>query len=75
MALEAALENTVKAASNRAAEGKKLFGPIASFLDKHLPMSANFSPHLLSAEEKSCFRVRGYGKSVSPMEICPYDKQ
>ena len=74
MALEAALENTVKAASNRAAEGKKLFGPIASFLDKHLRMSANFSPHL-SAEEKSCFRVRGYGKSASPMEICPYDKQ
>lgn len=47
MSLQAALETTVKAASNRAAEGQKLFTPIASFLDKHLSSSTSLSPHLL----------------------------
>ena len=47
MSLQAALDNTVKAASDRAAEGQKLFSPIASFLDKHLRSSTNLSPHLL----------------------------
>jgi hypothetical protein len=49
MSLQAALDNTVKAASNRAAEGQKLFSPIASFIDKHLRSSANLPPHLLGA--------------------------
>ena len=49
MSLQAALENTAKAASNRAAEGQKLFSPIATLLDKHLHISTNLSPHLLSA--------------------------
>jgi hypothetical protein len=49
MSLQAGLDETVKAASNRAAEGQKLFSPIATFLDKHLRMSTNLSPHLLGA--------------------------
>jgi hypothetical protein len=49
MSLQAALENTAKAASNRAAEGHKLFSPIATLLDKHLRTSTNLPPHLLSA--------------------------
>ena len=49
MSLQAALENTAKAASNRATEGQKLFSPIATLLDKHLRTSTNLPPHLLSA--------------------------
>jgi hypothetical protein len=47
MALQAALDVTIKAASDRTADGQKLFSPIASFLDMHLRSSANLAPHLL----------------------------
>ena len=49
MSVQAALNRTAAAASKRAADGQKLFGPIASFLDKHLSSSANLPPHLLDA--------------------------
>ena len=49
MPLQAALENTAKAASKRAAEGQKLFGPVATFLDEYLSSTTNLPPHLLSA--------------------------
>jgi hypothetical protein len=49
MSLQAILDNTIKAASDRAAEGQKLFNPIATFLDKHLCSSTNLSPYLLGA--------------------------
>jgi hypothetical protein len=49
MSLQATLDNTIKAVSNRAAEGQRLFSPIASLLDNHLRLSSNLSPHLLGA--------------------------
>jgi hypothetical protein len=49
MSLQSALDNTAKAASKRAAEGQKLFSPVAAFLDKHLSSSADLPPHLLRA--------------------------
>ena len=49
MSLQAVLENTAKAASNRGAEGQKLFSPIATLLDKYLCTSTNLLLYLLSA--------------------------
>ena len=49
MSIQAALDRTATAASKRAADGQKLFSPLASFLDKHLSSSAKLPPHLLNA--------------------------
>jgi hypothetical protein len=47
MSLQATLDNTIKAVSNRAAEGQRLFSPIASLLDNHLRLFSNLPLHLL----------------------------
>ncbi|KAF8852384.1 hypothetical protein BDZ45DRAFT_600034 [Acephala macrosclerotiorum] len=49
MSLQAAFDDTAKAASAQAAEGQKLFNDIASFLDKHLDQFSNFLLYFLSA--------------------------
>lgn len=47
--LQTALQETTTAATIRAAEGQKIFSPIAIFLDKHRNLSAGLSPHLQKA--------------------------
>ncbi|EED11782.1 conserved hypothetical protein [Talaromyces stipitatus ATCC 10500] len=47
--LQTALQETTTAATTRAAEGQKIFSPIAAFLDKHRNQSASLSPHLQRA--------------------------
>ena len=48
-ALQTALQETTTAATIRAAEGQKIFSPIAIFLDKHRNQSTGLSPHLQKA--------------------------
>lgn len=47
--LQTALQETTTAATIRAAEGQKIFSPIAIFLDKHRNQSTGLSPHLQKA--------------------------
>ncbi|KAJ5335821.1 polymerase [Penicillium brevicompactum] len=47
--LQTALQETTTAATIRAAEGQKIFSPIAVFLDKHRNQSTGLSPHLQNA--------------------------
>jgi hypothetical protein len=44
MSIQAALDKTTKAASVRAAEGQRLFRPIATFLNKHCSESTDLLP-------------------------------
>src|SRR4051812_49931085 len=47
--LQTALQETTTAATTRAAEGQKIFNPIAVFLDKHRNQYTGLSPHLQKA--------------------------
>ncbi|EED11707.1 conserved hypothetical protein [Talaromyces stipitatus ATCC 10500] len=47
--LQTVLQETTTAATTRAAEGQKIFSPIAAFLDKHRNQTAGLSPHLQGA--------------------------
>jgi hypothetical protein len=47
--LQTALQEATTAATTRAAEGQKIFSPIAAFLDKHRNQSAGLSPILQKA--------------------------
>lgn len=47
--LQTALQETTIAATTRAAEGQKIFSPIAAFLDKHRGQSTGLAPHLQKA--------------------------
>ena len=57
MSLQTSLDNAIKAASNRAAEGQKLFSPIATLLDKHLRISTDLAPHLLGPLTALSFEI------------------
>ena len=47
--LQTALQESTIAATTRAAEGQKIFSPIATFLDKHRSQNTGLTPHQLRA--------------------------
>jgi hypothetical protein len=47
--LQTALQESTTAAATRAAEGQRIFGPIAAFLDQHRSQTSGLPPHLQGA--------------------------